>query len=105
MTLITDVFPKLRTPKSVLKQISKGYLSDEPCESNMEGGPNTNEILTTPPLPYLLITVKTIELEKMSLNYMQNLKIFPNLFSLVFSSFLKCILKSEHFQTKDEPHS
>ena len=36
---------------------------------------------------------------------MQNLKIFPNLFSLVFSSFLKCILKSEHFQTKDEPHS
>ena len=33
-----------------------------------DGGPNTVEIWTTPPLPYLLITLKDIELEKTSLS-------------------------------------
>ena len=34
---------------------------------------NTVEICTTTPLSYLLITVKAIELEKMSLSDMKNL--------------------------------
>ena len=37
-------------------------------------GTKTNEISTTAPLPYLLITVKAIETEKVSLSDMQNLK-------------------------------
>ena len=37
-------------------------------------GPNTVEIWTAPPLAYLLITGKAIELEKISLSDMQSLK-------------------------------
>ena len=37
-------------------------------------GQNTVDILTAAPLLYLLMTVKTIEAEKVSLSDMQNLK-------------------------------
>ena len=35
---------------------------------------NTAEILTTAPLPYLLITLKAIKLEKVSFSDMQNVR-------------------------------
>ena len=37
--------------------------------------PNIVEILRTPPLPYLLITVNAIILQKVSVSDVQNLKI------------------------------
>ena len=40
----------------------------------MVRGPNTIEILKTSPLPYLLTSVKAIELEKISLSDMQTLR-------------------------------
>ena len=43
-------------------------------EATSKGGRNTFEIWTAPPLPYFLITVKTTELEKISLSYMESLK-------------------------------
>ena len=49
-------------------------LSDNPSTSNMVKGPNTVEILTTLPLPYLLITVQEIDLEKISFSNMQRLR-------------------------------
>ena len=44
MTLITDVFPKLRTPKTWLNKSLKGPLSEDPSGSNISGGPNNVEI-------------------------------------------------------------
>ena len=40
----------------------------------MKNGANIIAFWTTPPLPYLLVTVKVIELEKISFSAMQNLK-------------------------------
>ena len=74
MTLIADVFAKLRTPEYVLKQMSKNSCFRRPFDNQHGKGPNTVEIWTAPPLPYLLMTVKAIELEKISLSNMQSLK-------------------------------
>ena len=52
----------------------KSLLSEQSSGTNMWGAPNTVEIWTTPPVPYLLITVKAIELEKSSPSDMQSLK-------------------------------
>ena len=40
----------------------------------MLNGPNTVQIVITAPLPYLLITVRAIQLEKDSLSHIQNIK-------------------------------
>ena len=40
-------------------------------------GRNTDLILAAAALPYCLITVKVIELEKVTRSYMQSLKTFP----------------------------
>ena len=55
---------------------------------------NTVGILMTPPLQYLLITVKVVALEKVSFIDTQN----P-----VFS-FLKSIFNFKHLPEKDDPH-
>ena len=52
----------------------KSPLSENPSTSNIVSRPQTFEIRTTPPLPYLLITLQDIELEKISLSNMQSLR-------------------------------
>ena len=44
MTLIAVVFPKIQTPKNVVKRILKSPLSEDPSTSNMVRGPTTVEI-------------------------------------------------------------
>ena len=65
----------LRQPiqmQSLKNKSLKSPFSDNPSRSNKLRGPNTVEILTTPPLIYLLITVKATELEKISLGEMES---------------------------------
>ena len=52
----------------------KSPVSEDPSKSNMVNGPKYVEIWMTAPLPNLLINVKTIDWEKVSLCEMQNLK-------------------------------
>ena len=68
------VYLKLRTPKTLLDKCLKTPVSEYPSTSNMETSPNTVEICSTAPLSYLLITAKTIELEKASFIDMPNLR-------------------------------
>ena len=48
--------------------MSKKPVSKDPATSKILNAPNTVEILTTAPLPYLLIPVKKIRVEKVSLS-------------------------------------
>ena len=73
MILIAELFPNLRTRKTWLKICLKSPVAGDPLTSNVVIWPNTVETWTRPPLPYLLITVKAIELEKVFLSEMQNL--------------------------------
>ena len=73
MTLTSDVFRQLRTLKNVVKQITKKSPFRGPFRKQHVRGAKLVEMPTAPPLPYLLITVKAIELEKMSLSNMQSL--------------------------------
>ena len=57
-----------------LDKCLKSPISENPSTSHMGNEPNTVEISTTEPLPCLLITVKAIELGKVSLSDMQNLQ-------------------------------
>ena len=61
-------------PKMWLDQYLKSPDSEDPFKSNMENGPKYVEIWMTAPIPYLLINVKTIDLEKVSLREMQYLQ-------------------------------
>ena len=60
--------------KMWLDQRLKSPVSEDASKSNMVNGPKYVEIWMTAPLPYLLINVKAIDLEKVSLCEMQNLK-------------------------------
>ena len=71
MTFIADLFPKLRTPKNVVSQISKKSRFIGPFDKRQVSGTKHCWSGTAPPLPYLLITVKAIELVKISLCDMQ----------------------------------
>ena len=91
------------------------------------------EISRTAPLPYLLITVKTMVLQKVSVVICKISRLFPNrvsadrkysllnrnnltqpiqmqlsrkqkTFSDFFSAFLKSSLNFKHFQKKDDSH-
>ena len=64
MTLIEFLFPKLRTPKTLLYKRLKSPVSED-CGNLLR--PSTVEIFIKAPLSYLLITVKAIELEKVCL--------------------------------------
>ena len=73
MALIAHVFWNLRTKKAWLDKCLKNPDSEDPSTSNMVNGRNTVEIWTTAPSAYLLIPVKTITVEKVSVSDMQNL--------------------------------
>ena len=68
ITFMAEVFPKLLwLQKMRLDQCLKSFVSEDPSKSNMVNGPKYVEIWMTAPLPYLLINVKTTDLEKVSL--------------------------------------
>ena len=58
-----------------LDQCRKSPVSEDPSKSNMVNEPKYVQILMTAPLPYLLINVKAIDLQEVSLSEMQTLKI------------------------------
>ena len=60
--------------KRRLDQRLKSPTSEEPLESNMENAPKSVEIWIKAPLPYLVIAVKALDLQKVSVSDMQNLK-------------------------------
>ena len=59
--------------KTWLDQRVKSPVSEDPLKSNMENAPKYVEIWMKAPLPYLLIAVKAIDLQKVSVSDMQNL--------------------------------
>ena len=60
--------------KTWLDECLKSLVSDDPTKSNMVNAPKHCANLKDTSLPYLLITGKSIVLQKISLSYMQNLK-------------------------------
>ena len=60
--------------KTWLDQRLKSPVSVDPLKSNMENARKYVEIWMKAPLPYLLISVKAIDLQKVSVSDMQNLK-------------------------------
>ena len=73
MTLTAFVFPKLRTLKTYLDKCLKSQVWEDPSTSTLVTFPSTVLICITSPLSYLSITLKSIELEKVSLIDMPNL--------------------------------
>ena len=73
MTLIADLFPKLRTPENVVRYMSKKSRFKGPFDR--QHGKRVQTLLrsTTARLPYLLIILKVIESEKDSFSQMQSL--------------------------------
>ena len=61
-------------PITWLDKRLKSPFSEDPSTSDMVNGPKNVEIWTTAPLPYLLNPVKGVQLEKVSLSDMQNLR-------------------------------
>ena len=59
--------------KTWLVKCLKNPVWEDPSRETWETGLNTVEISITSPLPYLLISAKATESEKISLNDMQNL--------------------------------
>ena len=57
-----------------LDQCLKSPVSEDSSKGNMVNAPKYVEIWMTAALPYLLIAVKAIDLEKVSLSDMRNLK-------------------------------
>ena len=60
--------------KTWLDKCLKNPVSEDNSTTNMETRRNTAEIWMTEPLPYLLIPLKEIQVEKVSLSDMQNLR-------------------------------
>ena len=60
--------------KTWLDQRLKSPASEEPLKSNMENAPKSVEIWIKAPLPYLVIAVKALDLQKVSVSDTQNLK-------------------------------
>ena len=74
MTVISHVFQKYDFSKTWLDKYQISTSPEYHRTINMVNCPNTFEILTEARLSYLLITVKAIEFEKVTLSDMQNLK-------------------------------
>ena len=75
MTLIAHVFPKLRTPKNMVRSMLKKFRFRASVEKQHGKCAQTflkfeGQLL----LPYSSITRKTIVLQEVSVSYMQNLK-------------------------------
>ena len=60
--------------KTWLDQCLKSRVSRDLSQSNMVNAPSIVEICMAAPLPYLLFTMKAIDLQKVSVSDMQNLK-------------------------------
>ena len=73
MNLIANVFRKLRTRKNLVRYMAK--LSTFRGTFDRQHGKRPQILLQseTPPLSYLVIILKVIELEKVSLSDMKNL--------------------------------
>ena len=61
-------------PKTWLDECLKSLVSDDPTKSNMVNGSKHCANLKDTSLPYLLITGRSIVLQKISLSDVQNLK-------------------------------
>ena len=61
-------------PKTWLDQRLKSPVSENPTKSNMVNAPKHCSNLKATSLPYLLITVKSIVLQKVSVSHIQNVK-------------------------------
>ena len=61
-------------PKTWLHQCLKSPVSEDPTKSNMVNAPEHCSNLKDTSLPYLLITGKSIVLQKVSVSYVENLK-------------------------------
>ena len=61
-------------PKTWLDQCPKSPVSDDPTKSNMLNAPKPCSNLKDTSLPYLLITGKSIVLQKVSASDVQNFK-------------------------------
>ena len=59
-------------PKTWLDQCLKSPISEDPTKSNMVNAPKNNSSLKDTSLTYLLITGKSIVLEKVSVSHIQN---------------------------------
>ena len=65
-----------------LDKCLKSPVSEDSSKGNMVNGPKYVEICMTAALPYLLIAVKAIDFQKVSVSDMENLsKLFPNTLS------------------------
>ena len=122
-------FRNYRHPKTWLHQCLKRPILEDPTKSNMVNVPKHSSNLKDTSLPYLLITGKSLVLQKSLLVISKISKLFPNTlcakgkysllardnlmqqiqmllsqkqktFSQFFSSLLKSNLKLEHFQKK-----
>ena len=67
-------FQNYGLPKTWLDECLKSLVSDDPTKSNMVNAPKHCAYLKETSLPYLLITGKSIVLQKISLSDVQNLK-------------------------------
>ena len=67
-------FQNYGLPKTWLDKCLKGPVSDDPTKSNMVNAPKHSANLKDTSLPYLLITAKSIVLQKVSVSDVQNLK-------------------------------
>ena len=74
MTLIADVLPKLRTPKNMVRSMPKKSRFRGSYKKQYVNAPKHCSNLKDTSLPYLLITGKSIVLEKVSVSDIQNLK-------------------------------
>ena len=74
MTLIADLFPKLRTPENVVRYISKKSSFKAPfARQHVKRVQTLFPIWRTALLPYLLIIWKVIESEKVCFSQTQSL--------------------------------
>ena len=69
-------FPNYELPKTLLDHCLKSLVSEDPTKRNMVNAPKHCSNLKDTPLPYLLITGKSIVLQKVSVSALENLKTF-----------------------------
>ena len=135
MTLIVDVFPKLRTPKNVVKQLSKKSRVIGPFDKQHGKGDQTRLKIERHQLYQIFWSLwRILSYKKSLLVICKVLKMFVNIltaddkyfllnrdnlrkpiqirlyeiqkaFSEVFSQIWKSRLNFEHFSSKDHPHS
>ena len=67
-------FQNYGLPKTLLDQCLKSPFSEDPTKSNMVNTPKHCSNLKETSLPYLLITGKSIVLQKVSVSHIQNVK-------------------------------